>query len=171
MTGRDATLLAGGLAVGALVVVAAFGAIPLGKTLFGDTETEIVLRDEGSGCSLTGKETEVQVGKNKKLTWKIKNHCGSQQTVGVGNFRTTAAGSQTTCAAATEGGATSPFQQDDENRRRATAGPGSEEDPDDDAEIQLKVKPRDVLGETQLRYYFDVCLAGNKVDPRLIIER
>jgi hypothetical protein len=169
MSGRDATLLVGGLIAGA-VVAGVVGVTALGWNLFGDTETEIVLRDEGAVCILTGKQTEVEVGKNKRLTWKVKNHCSSQQTVAVGNFRTTATGGNPNCSAATEGGATSPFQQDDEARRTAVAGPGTEQEPNDDEEIQLKVKTRDVLGGSRLRYYFDICLAAAKVDPRLIIE-
>jgi hypothetical protein len=168
MSGRDVTLLVGGVIAG-VVVAAAVGVTAFGLNLFGDTGTEIVLRDDSGACTLSGKQTEVQVGKNKKLTWKVRNYCGSQQTVIVGNFRTTAAGRNPNCAAATEGGATSPFQQDDDARRTAVAGPGTENDPSDE-EIQLKVKPRGELGGNRLRYYFDICLATTKVDPRLIIE-
>ena len=134
------------------------------------SEAEIVLRDEGSACILTGKATDVEVGKNKKLTWKVKNHCSSQQTVVVGNFRTTAPRRQQRLQCGNEGGATSPFQQDDEARRTAEPVLAQDKEPNDDEKIQLKVKTRDVLGGSRLRYYFDICLSTTKVDPRLMIE-
>lgn len=82
-----------------------------GRDFWGNTESTITLRQPGGGaCTITGKETEVSVKKNKKLTWKVVSYCATAQTVSLGNFRITAAGAQTNCTGATEGGATWPFQ-------------------------------------------------------------
>ena len=112
MATRDAALLVGGLVVGAAAAVTLGGGFGV---FLGDTETAITLRaDPGQPCAVTGNQTEILVGKNKKLTFKVQNHCNETVTVAVGNFRTTGAGANTNCSAATEGGATSPFKEDDE---------------------------------------------------------
>jgi hypothetical protein len=173
MAARDVALLASGVIVGAAVA----GAIGFGLdwNLFGDTTTAIDLRVDSGACTVTGKQTEVQVKKNRKLTFRVKNHCDATVTVAVGNFRTSVAAANTDCQNATEGGATSPFTQDDEARRTAEdIGPGSDDDPTE-KKIELKVKKREELGNDQLTYYFGICLGKRPdqrvVDPRLIIER
>ncbi len=43
-----------------------------GRDFWGNTESTITLRQPGGGaCTITGKETEVSVKKNKKLSWKV----------------------------------------------------------------------------------------------------
>lgn len=134
-----------------------------GKDFWGNTESTITLRQPGGGaCTITGKETEVSVKKNKKITWTVINHCGTAQTVSLGNFRTSAAGTQTNCATATEGGASWPFQGPDAlATRQVTVNPG------DDDNITQRAKN---LGSSPVEFHFDICLGGTKIDPRLVID-
>ena len=168
MAARDLAVgaLTGALVAGAVAVVA-FGG------LFG-TKTDLVLRhDAGAPCALTGKQTEVQVGKNKKLTWRVRNHCPQPQTVTVGNFRAAGAPTRSNCSQPTEGTAPSPFQQDDLPRRQVEVPAGTADEPTR-RDIELKVKKRDELGEVRLTYHFDICMGAGEsqkiVDPRLIVE-
>ena len=175
MAARGATLLAGGFVTG-LAIALAIAATPSGRDLLslGNTDTGLSLRDVGGTCTLTGKETEVVVQKNKKLTWDVRNFCAQAQTVSVGNFRTTPQTANGNCSAVTEGDARSPFQQDDEARRTVSVGAGSAYDPEK-GKVQLKVRSRGDLGGEALTFYFSLCLGsgGNQrvVDPRLVIER
>lgn len=134
-----------------------------GKDFWGNTESTITLRQpSGGACTITGKETEVSVKKNKKITWKVVNYCATAQTVSLGNFRITAAGTQTNCTGATEGGATWPFQGPD-----ALASRQVTVDPADDGDIKQKAKD---LGSSPVEFHFDICLGGTKIDPRLVID-
>ena len=135
----------------------------IGRDVWGNTESTITLRQPGGGaCTVTGKETEVNVKKNKKITWKVVNYCATAQTVSLGNFRTTAAGTQTNCTSPTEGGATWPFQGAD-----GTADRQVTVDPADDGDIKQKAKD---LGSSPVEFHFDLCLGGRKVDPRLVVD-
>lgn len=158
MARRDAPLIA--LGVGVLVVIAVGVYV---VTIFGDTETDIVLRNPPSAtspCSITGKETEVTVKNGKSVTWKIKNKCANKdEVITIGNFRTSPESDRADCEAPTEGTVTWPFKEDQavENRR-------------DTSKIKLKLNKIPDLS-TPVIYYFDVCSAtGGKADPRLVIE-
>jgi len=158
-----------GAALAALAVV--FG---LGVNLFGDTDTTIVVRPDGPNatCIVTGKETEVTVGRNKKINWHVKNFCDASQTLTVGNFRAVGTSGPTDCAAPVAGGATYPFTMDTLAARQSTASAPSGANPGT-GKIQLKVNGG-VLGAGMLKYDFDICLgsgSGVKADPQLIIER
>jgi hypothetical protein len=146
--------------VGALVVIAAVVSV---VTMFGDTETDLVLRNKTGPCEITGKETEVTVKNGKKVTWKIKNKCresDKDEIVTVGNFRTTEESTRENCEQATQGtGVTWPFEEDETVENRSGK-----------AKIKLKLKKVPDLSR-ELAYYFDVCSAsGGKSDPRLLIE-
>ena len=147
---------------GILVVVAV--AVYLVVALTGNTDKTLDLTASGTACTIgtsTG-DKDVEVAKNKKVTWTVKNACASAQTVMLGNFRTVPASTQATCANPTEGSATWPFKNGDENNRSVTVPAGST------GEIVLKEAKND--GTTKLTYYFDICLGSVKADPRLIID-
>lgn len=151
-------VVAVGLTAGIVGAIRGFG-----KDFWGNTESTITLRQPGGGaCTITGKETEVSVKKNKKLTWKVINHCATTQTVSLGNFRTPAVGTQTNCTSATEGGATWPFQGADGAADREVTV-----DPADDGDIEQRAKD---LGSSPVEFHFDICLGGTKVDPLLVVD-
>jgi len=152
------TVVAVGLTAGSVWAIRG-----VAKDVWGNTESTITLRQPGGGaCTITGKETEVSVKKDKKITWTVVNHCATAQTVSLGNFRAAAAGTQTNCANATEGGATWPFQG-----RDAIADRQVTVDPADDGDIKQKAKN---LGSSPVEFHFDICLGGTKVDPRLVVD-
>lgn len=145
-----------------LVVVVAFYVI----TLLGNTETALDLNVGGSTCTIVtnAAQKDVSVKKNKKITWNVKNSCPSAQTVMLGNFRTVQASARTTCTEPTEGGAAWPFkdQDQDQSHRSVTVQAGQTDG--------IVLKEAKNAGGTALTYYFDICLAGVKSDPRLVIE-
>ena len=166
--------IVGGVVIGA--AAASVTALLLGINLTGDTETGVTLSPNDSAvCELSGKETEVRVRKNKKAIWKIRNYCtdSSTKTVSVGNFRKGSASSVKTCANATDGSITYPFTDDSLTARTKDVSPGHVKgdgsvDPGDAKLDKLKVKDTDAIYGT---YYFDICLGGQTVEPRLIVER
>jgi hypothetical protein len=146
-----------------LIVVVALG-VYLVVALTGNTDKTLDLTGSGSACTIgtSAADKDVQVKKNKKVTWTVKNACASAQTVTLGNFRTVQTSNQTTCTNPTEGGAVWPFKDQDQNNRSVTVPAGST------GEIVLQEAKND--GTTQLTYYFDICLGSVKADPRLIID-
>ena len=144
-----------------IVVVVAVG-VYLIVTLTGNTDKTLDLT--GSPCTIgtSASDKDVQVTKNKKVTWTVKNGCASAQTVMLGNFRTVQTSTQATCANPTEGGAQWPFKAGDENNRSVTVPAGST------GEIVLKEAKNN--GTAPLTYYFDICLGSVKADPRLVID-
>ena len=138
-----------------------------------DTEATFTVRpDAGGVCELTGKDTEVEVAKGKKITWTVRNFCKADQTVTVGNFRIAEASAATDCSAATEG-ITWPFDSTDKNigKRQATPKASNGTDPTEGA---FKLNDASNMTGAPLKYHFDVCLgtgSGKKtVDPRLVID-
>lgn len=176
-TRREQAMLVGGLLGGAalavLVAVVGFGVDP-----GGNTRSTITLRPQGpnSSCIITGKETEISVGKNKKLTWEVVNHCPTIQTVGVGNLRApTDISIANDCAAAVHGTVVSPFREDTlaDRQVEVPAKPALDRRPGA-KKLELKVKPKNGdngLPDEELTYIFDICLEGRKADPRLIVTR
>ena len=152
------------LAVAAGVVVVIFIAAFLVMQFVGNTDTALDLNVSGSACAIvtTAADKNVSVQKNKKITWAVKNACPAAQTVQLGNFRTAQTSANGTCADPTEGGAAWPFKAGDENNRSVTVPAGQS------GEIVLKEAKN--AGSSPLTYYFDICLAGVKGDPRLVIE-
>lgn len=146
-----------------IVVVVAVG-VYLIVTLTGNTDKTLDLAVSGTACAIAtnAADKDVQVTKNKKVTWTVKNACPSAQTVMLGNFRTVQASTRTTCTDPTEGGAAWPFKDQDQNNRSVTVSASAT------GEIVLKEAKNG--GTTALTYYFDICLAGVKVDPRLVID-
>jgi len=176
-TRREQVWLVGGILLGAglmlLLAVAVFG-----LNLFGHTRTTITLRPEGpnAACLITGKETEITVGKNKKIIWTVINHCPQVQTLSVGNFRSPSDSAEARdCAAPVAGSAPYPFTRDALADRQVVIPARRENRPSPRSEkLELKVRPRDADGglpAEELRYAFDICLEGRIADPRLIIER
>jgi hypothetical protein len=176
-TRREQALLVGGLLGGAAVTLLV-AVVGFGLDLWGNTSSTITLRPEGQdgACVITGKETEITVGKNKKLTWKVVNHCPRVQTLAVGNFRDpTEVSVVNDCAAPVLGNVPSPFRQDALADRQVEipARPPTNPRPGE-KKLELKVKPRNGDGglpDRELTYIFDICLEGRKVDPRLIVQR
>ena len=158
----------------AVAVVAAL-VVVFGFDWRGDRKTDVILSGIGTGgaCEL-GKSSQVRVRKGKQLSWEIENYCtDGAKLVAVGNFRKDPAlAVPQDCA---EPGADYPFTDGNVATRTArleaaeVEGDG-EIDPTD-ARIKLKAKGRNELGDTELVYYFDVCLDGRKIDPKLVIER
>lgn len=159
--------LSKGLAVGLTAVVVIVGGVIILSTvdIFGNTTTTLDLAMSGSECVITTplNDKDVTVKKNKKITWKVHNACNSDQYVSVGNFRATTGdpGNNTTCRA----GMVEPFwpfkTQDQGHRSAFVPRDGSEE-------IVLK-EAKNTTGK-QMTYYFDVCVAATKKDPRVVIE-
>jgi hypothetical protein len=178
-TRREQALLVGGLLGGAAVMLLV-AVVGFGLDLWGNTSSTITLRPEGQdgACAITGKETEITVGKNKKLTWKVVNHCPRVQTLAVGNFRDPNEVSVSVvdqCADPVLGKALSPFRQDALADRQVEipARPPTNPRPGE-KKLELKVKPRNGDGglpDRELTYIFDICLEGKRVDPRLIVQR
>jgi hypothetical protein len=175
MVRNDFVKIAVGLIAGIAVAIAlAASGIDL-RVMRGDVDTGLTLsRLTTSGsCTLSGKETEIHVGKNKKVNWKIRNYCtDSAQTVSVGTLRASQnPAGLSDCSAPSDGSVTYPFTKDSLADRSQQVAAGTVKgnggiDPGE-ATLSLKVKNEDLFGT----YYFDICLGGQKVDPRLIIER
>lgn len=141
-----------------------------------DVGTPIILLPSGepAACTITFKQPSITSHADKWIDFDVISYCDSAQTVMVGNFRTeeNPSGAPTNCTNAMYPAATaSIFRQDDAARRTANlaaAAPGETEDDD----IRLKLKSSTELpGSGTLTYFFDICLNGTKVDPRLVIER
>ena len=147
---------------GILVVVAV--GVYLVVALTGNTDKTLDLTGSGSACTIgtSAADKDVQVKKNKKVTWAVKNACAAAQTVTLGNFRTVQVSTQPTCTSPTEGGAAWPFKDQDQNNRSVTVPAGST------GEIVLKEAKN--AGTTSVTYYFDICLGSVKADPRLVID-
>ena len=147
---------------GILVVVAV--GVYLVVALTGNTDKTLDLTGSGSACTIgtSAADKDVEVTKNKKVTWTVKNACASAQTVTLGNFRTVQTSTQAACTNPTEGGAAWPFKDQDQNSRSVTVPAGST------GEIVLKEAKNN--GTTPLEYHFDICLGSAKADPRLVID-
>lgn len=135
-----------------------------------DSEGTFTLRDVSGVCTLTGKDTEVEVAKGKKVTWTVRNFCNAPQTLTIGNFRQ-GPSTRTDCSQGTEGVAW-PFNANDQNlnKRQANLGPGAGIKPQ---EATFKLQDAKNTTNGPVAYQFDVCVgAGNgiKVDPRLVID-
>ena len=144
--------------IAGVIVVVLVGAF-LVYDLWGNSETKITF--SGSPCAMA-KEATVKVKKGKKITWEIKNECTEPKSVRIGNFRTAATGGPNDCSVE---GAQWPFGEDDDrplSAREKAVGPGESK----------KIKQRTAVnnGTTPLEYYFDVCVGGTTVDPKLIVD-
>jgi hypothetical protein len=148
--------------VAAIVVVVAVVAFYLLSR--GDTNTALDLNGTVSTCTIvtTAANKDVSVKKNNKVTWTVTNACPAAQTVMLGNFRTLQASTPPTCADPTEGGAAWPFKDQDQNNRSVTVAAGQSDN--------IILKEAKNAGSTALTYFFDVCVGGVKMDPRLVIE-
>jgi len=154
------------LAVG--VGVLALGAVAAYVLLqgAGDADKTLTLAMNGTTCTITtaSGDKDVEVGKNKKVTWNVKNTCTADQLVVVGNFRPTqsdGAGILDCKAGVIE--STWPFKNlDDQARRQVYVPAGATQ------ALTLK-EAKNETGNT-LTVYFDICMAGKKVDPRLDID-
>lgn len=172
MTQPDVVKVAGGTVVGLVIGALLFAGVSPFRG-GGDEETEITLSPIGAGnACVLGKSTQIRVRKSKHVTWEIRNYCtDGDKVVWVGNFRKTEAPvGANNCESP---GADYPFTEAD--RRSATLKAASMDDdgsvdPTEES-IKLKVKDKKDLGETELVYYFDVCLGDRKADPVLVIER
>lgn len=161
----SAALIGGGVVAGVIVggfAILVMGMGGFGKDLFGNTESMITLRVVNSDCVI-GKETEVTVKKNKKITWRVRNLCAGPQTVTLGNFRTASNSSATNCDQAAQGPVW-PFKDEDQGLayRRVTVDPGKHDD--------ITLRDAKNTGNTPLLYYFDTCVGSEKQDPRLVID-
>lgn len=176
-TVREKAMLVGGL-LGGSVLALLLAVVAFDTDIWGNTRSTITLRPDGpsSSCIVTGKETEITVGKNKKLTWNVVNHCPQIQTVSVGNFRAaTEVSVANDCASPVLGTTPYPFTKDTLADRQVEipARPATNPNPGQ-KKLELKVKPRDGdngLPDRELIYVFDICLEGRKADPRLVVER
>lgn len=152
------------IAVGvAVVAVAAVAAVLLTRGA-GDADKSLKLEMSGGNCTITTApaDKDVRVGKNKKITWNVQNLCNSPQLVLVGNFRPTQPdGGILDCKAGVIE-TTWPFKNLDQSVRQVFV-PASETQ-----SLTLKEAKNDT-GNT-LTFYFDICMAGKKVDPRLDID-
>jgi len=158
--------LVAGVAITGLLVFSLFDI-----NLFGDIESGINLSPgPGGACAVSGKETEVRVRRNKKVVWKIRNYCLTGQTVNIGNVRTSPTSTATNCTNAADGSLTYPFEEQTFEQRSVTINPGTQEaDYVNPANAKLKLKVTN--GAPYQTFYFDICLGGQKADPRLIVER
>jgi hypothetical protein len=170
MSKSDLVKILGGVVVGAVLSGAlAFSVFDI--RLRGDTESGINLSPgAGGACVVSGKETEVRVRQGRRVIWKIRNYCLTGQTVNIGNVRTNPTSTATNCSNATDGSLTYPFEEQTFEQRSSIINPGTEQ-PDHvnpaNANLRLKV----TNGAPVQTYYFDICLGGQKADPRLIVER
>lgn len=131
----------------------------------GDADKTLTLAMNGNTCTITTPpaEKDVEVGRNKKITWSVNNTCTSDQLVLVGNFRPTQPdGGITDCKAGIIE-STWPFKNlDDQAHRQVYVAAGATQ------AITLKEAKND--SGTKITVYFDICMAGKKVDPRLDID-
>lgn len=152
------------LAVG--VGVVALGAVAAYLLLqgAGDADKTLTLAMNGSTCTITTApaDKDVEVGKNKKITWNVNNTCTANQLVLVGNFRPTQAdGGILDCKAGVIE-STWPFKNLDQSMRQVYVPAGETQ------AITLK-EAKNETGN-KLTFYFDICMGGKKVDPRLDID-
>lgn len=172
MTQRDAAKIAGGVAIGIAVAVL-LGVGVFGVNLSGDTKTDVTLSTIEGACVL-GKATHVRVHKGKQLIWEIENHCpGASRTISVGNFRV--ASGPSTANDCSNAGPDYPFADSDFTKRSSTVDAATQKSngsyKSSDGKIKIKAKGRGDLGESEMTYYFDICLDGTKADPTLVMER
>ncbi|MEX2272201.1 MAG: hypothetical protein WD690_12045 [Vicinamibacterales bacterium] len=168
MTQHDWVRIATGAVIG-IALGAVLGAGVLGMNFGGDTETDVTVSVFDGKCTL-GKADRVVVKRDKQLIWEIENYCiDGPKTVMVGNFQKQGPSTGTNCS---NPGPDYPFTDASEDARTETVKAGQQKgnlsiDPSD-GKIKLKAKDGDaVLG----KYYFDICLDGQKVDPELMMER
>jgi hypothetical protein len=150
------------LAVGVAVVAVAAVAVVL-VTRGNDATKDLKLEMRNGTCTITTPpdDKNVEVGKNKKITWHVQNLCTSDQLVLVGNFRPTPPdGGVLDCKAGIIE-STWPFKKLDQSVRQVYV-PSSETQ-----DLVLK-EAKNETGST-VTFYFDICMAGKKVDPRLDI--
>ena len=130
----------------------------------GDQTRSLTLAMSGTGCTITTApaDKDFHVGKNHKITYEVKNDCTSDQLVLVGNFRPTQAdGGITDCKAGVIE-STWPFKNLDQAIRQVYVPAGETQS------LSLK-EAKNETGNT-LTFYFDICMGGKKVDPRLDID-
>ena len=153
--------IAGGVIV--LVLIGVFVAVKF--LAAGDADTALELSGTGAACAIVtpAQSKDVTVQKNKKVTWHVTNHCDTQQTVTLGNFRTVQTGSASNCTNDTEGGADWPFKDQDKGNRSVTVAATTGKD-------DIVLKEAKNAGSASVTYYFDICLGLVKKDPRLIID-
>ena len=158
--------------VGASVVMLGLGAIALagcgggekGIDGRGGPDAQMVLTDSGGTCRwLIKQDTIIQRGKS--FTLHLKNRCASDVTVDLGNFRTTSTTAKTDCASAVDGIQSWPFSDDqnDPSKRRETVRAGQ------GGNIVLH-DAKHGQGPGLDEYFYDACINGARVDPRLVIE-
>jgi hypothetical protein len=156
MAQSDLVKVAVGAAIGAAIATALVVTLRGGGSPW---STHVTLSETNGTCTLA-KENKVWGKASQDLTWVIDNHCKSDQTVVVGNFRTAAGSSgQNNCSAE---GPQYPF--DSGNRSETVRAEGGRK-------IKLKVKGSGNLPSGTLKYYFDICLGSTIADPELMIER
>jgi len=132
----------------------------------GDADKDLTLAMTGNpaACAITTSATDkdVLVGKNKKITWHVKNTCTSDQLVLVGNFRPTQPdGGIADCKAGIIE-STWPFKNLDQSVRQVYVPVGETQ------LLTLKVAKNETT--TRVSFWFDICMAGKKVDPRLDVD-
>ena len=146
-----------------IVVLASIAAVVFLKG--GDTEKTLELAMNGPNCVITtsSADKDVSVGNGKKVTWKVHNACNSDQLVLVGNFRTTQNDPQSVmdCKAGIIE-TTWPFKKLDQSVRDIYVPAGETQD--------LALKEATNNTGNKLTFYFDICMGGKKVDPRLDID-
>jgi hypothetical protein len=155
---------AAGFAVGiSVVVLAAIAAVVFLRG--GDADKTLELAMNGANCVITtsNADKDVSVGNGKKVTWHVHNACNSDQLVLVGNFRTTQNDPQSVmdCKAGIIE-TTWPFKKLDQSVRAIYVPSAETQD--------LTLKEAKNNTSNPLTFYFDICMGGKKVDPRLDID-
>lgn len=151
------------LGLGGVAIVAVAAGIYLSRT--GDDDKDLTLAMNGATCvvTTTGAAKDFHVGKGHKATYHVKNTCTSDQLLLVGNFRPVEGdGGVVDCKAGTVE-STWPFKNAADQARRQVYVAAGETQP-----LILKDAKNDT--QTPIRYFFDVCLGGKKVDPRLDVD-
>jgi hypothetical protein len=155
------------LAVGVGVLVALGAIVFLAVKGFGagDADINLALATSTGGCAITtpSADKDSEVGKNHKVTWNVKNNCSSDQLVLVGNFRATQDDPQHVmdCKAGIIE-STWPFKKVDQSVRAIYVPVGETQ------KLSLQEAKND--SGDKLTFYYDICMAGKKVDPKLIID-
>jgi hypothetical protein len=157
MTKANALALGGGLLV--VVVVAVF----LLRATDADKSLKLEMRSGNCAITTAPADKDVKVGNNKKITWSVQNLCNADQLVLVGNFRSTQndPGNVMDCKAGVIE-TTWPFKKLDQSVRQVFVPAGETQ------ALTLK-EAKNNTGNT-LTFYFDICMGGKKVDPRLDID-
>jgi hypothetical protein len=131
----------------------------------GDTDKTLELAIRNGVCVIATPDADknVEVGKNSKITWKVHNTCPTDQMVLVGNFRTTQqdpAGVMDCKAGRIE--STWPFRNIEMAYRDVYI-------PTNGIENLVLKETRNNTG-AKLTFFFDICIAGKKSDPELVID-